>query len=78
MERSCLSCLAKSSSEKVSSRIFLRQLLRLRLVHHRLRLLDQGQHVAHAEDARGQPVGVERLQRVRLLADARRRRWAGR
>src|SRR5262245_1141657 len=31
-----------------------------------LRLFDQREHVAHAEDARGHAVGVERLQRVSL------------
>src|SRR3989442_13023985 len=46
------------------------QLLRLRLVHGRLRLLDEREHVPHAEDARGQAVGMERLERVGLLAPA--------
>ena len=32
--------------------------------------LDERQHVAHAQDAAGQPVGVERLERVGLLAGA--------
>ena len=35
-----------------------------------LRLLDQGDDVAHAEDAPGDAVGVELLQRVELLAEA--------
>ena len=34
-----------------------------------LRLLDQRQHVAHAEDPRGHPVGMEVLELVELLAD---------
>src|SRR6266571_4642041 len=47
----------------------LRELLGLCLVHRLLRLLDERQHVAHAEDARGEPVRMERLERVHLLAD---------
>ena len=35
-----------------------------------LRLLDQRDDVAHAEDAAGDPLGVELLERVELLADA--------
>src|SRR5207244_13593762 len=46
------------------------QRLGLGLIDRRLRLLDQREHVAHSEDARGQAVGMERLERVRLLADA--------
>ncbi len=49
-------------------------LLEARLLVHldgRLGLLDQRQHVAHAEDARGHPVGVEVLELVELLADRR-------
>ena len=34
-----------------------------------LGLLDQGQHVAHAEDPGGHPVGVEDLELVELLPD---------
>ena len=34
-----------------------------------LDLLDQGEHVAHAQDAGGDPVGMEGLQRRGLLAD---------
>ncbi len=36
----------------------------------RLGLFDEREHVAHAEDALREPVGVEGLERVRLLADA--------
>ena len=36
-----------------------------------LGLLDQGEHVAHAEDARGHPVGVEDVEVVELLAVGR-------
>ncbi len=32
-------------------------------------LLDEGQHVAHAEDAAGHAIGVEQLELVELLAD---------
>ena len=35
-----------------------------------LGLLDQREHVAHAEDAARHAVGMERLERVELLADA--------
>ena len=37
-------------------------------LHGLLGLLDQAHHVAHAQDARGDPLGVERLQAVQLLA----------
>ena len=33
-----------------------------------LRFLDQREHVAHAEDSRSHPVGIEGLQSVELLA----------
>ena len=46
------------------------ELLGLLLVDRLLRLLDEGQHVAHAEDARGHAVGVEELEVLELLADA--------
>ena len=36
-----------------------------------LGLLDQGEHVAHAEDARGHPVGVEDVEVLELLAVGR-------
>ena len=39
------------------------------LLDRRLGLLDQRQHVAHAEDPRGHPVGMEDLELVELLAD---------
>ena len=42
---------------------------RLALVELVLRALDQRQHVAHAEDARREPVGVELLELVELLPD---------
>jgi hypothetical protein len=48
-----------------------RQLVGLLLVDLVLDLLHQRHHVAHAEDARGQPLRMEGLQRVGLLADAR-------
>src|SRR5580765_3524778 len=44
--------------------------LRLSLVDAGLGLFDQGEHVAHAEDALGEPVGVERLERIRLFSHA--------
>ena len=43
-------------------------LLGLALVERLLGLLDEGEHVAHAEDARGHPVGVEGVEVVDLLA----------
>ena len=36
-----------------------------------LGLLDQGEHVAHAEDAAGHPVGVEDVEVLELLAGGR-------
>ena len=38
-----------------------------------LRLFDQAQHVAHAQDARGKAVGMKDLEGVELLAEYRRR-----
>ena len=35
-----------------------------------LRVFDQGQHIAHAEDARGHAVGMKRLEPGEFLADA--------
>ena len=55
------------------------RLTRERPLNHRLRLgfvdvllgaFDEGQHVAHAEDARRHPIGRERLEVRDLLADA--------
>jgi hypothetical protein len=46
------------------------ELLGLVAVDVALGLLDQAQHVAHAEDAGRDAVGVEHLERVGLLADA--------
>ena len=43
-------------------------LLGLVLVEGLLGLLDQGEHVAHAEDAGGHPVGVEDVEVLELLA----------
>src|SRR6266540_1316639 len=45
------------------------ELLLLVLLHGLLRALDQRQHVAHAEDARGHPVRMEVLQLIELLPD---------
>ncbi len=42
----------------------------LLLVELLLRLLDQGEHVAHAEDAAGHAVGMELLERIEMLARA--------
>ncbi len=47
-----------------------RRLLGLLLVEHRLRLLDEGEDVPHAQDPAGHPLGVERLEIVETLADA--------
>src|SRR5215203_570692 len=46
------------------------QALRLGLVEAALGLLDERQHVAHADHPRGHALGVEQLEVVRLLADA--------
>ena len=48
------------------------ELLRFLDVDVLLRLLDQRQHVAHAEDARGHALRMERLEAVELLATRRR------
>ncbi len=68
--RSWRSCSAKSSRVKLSSRIFCASSSAFDGVHRGLGLLDERQDVAHAEDPRGHPVGVEGLQRVDPLADA--------
>ena len=46
------------------------ELLGLLRVEGLLRPLDERQHVAHPEDPAGEPVGVEDLERVGLLAGA--------
>ncbi len=46
------------------------RLLRLLLVLGGLRLLDEGHHIAHAEDPAGHPVRVKDLEVVQLFADA--------
>src|SRR5438034_2541569 len=48
------------------------------LVDGRLRLLHEREDITHAEDARGETVGVERLERVRLLAYTDESDWAAR
>ena len=48
-----------------------RHRLGLLVVERLLGLLDQGEHVAHAEDARGHPLGVEDVEVVELLAVGR-------
>jgi hypothetical protein len=48
----------------------LRELLRLGDVDRLVRILDERQHVAHAEDAGGHPLGMERLETVDLLRNA--------
>ena len=64
--------LAHLVEEVLERELALAQLLlglrRLLLVEGRLGLLDQREHVAHAEDAAGHAVGVERLELVELLA----------
>ena len=49
------------------------ELLGFLLVHRLLGAFDEREHVAHAEDPRGEPVGVEWLERVGLLARPRER-----
>ena len=58
----------KSSSVNWPLRSFCSALLRLVLVEGGLGLLDEREHVAHAEDAARHAVGVERLELVELLA----------
>ena len=50
---------------------FCRQLLGVFLLDHLGGALDQADDVAHAEDAAGDPLRLEGLERVQLLADAR-------
>src|SRR5207249_1390469 len=47
----------------------------LRLVDNFLGPLDETQYVAHPEDALGDPIGIEGLKRVRLLAHAHELEW---
>ena len=62
-------CCRKSSKVKSSSARNLRAIsCGLALVERLLGLLDQREHVAHVEDARGHPVGVEDLEVLDLLA----------
>ena len=49
---------------------FFRKLLGFLVIDLLLDFLDQGQHIALAQDARGHPVRVKRLQRLDFLADA--------
>ena len=64
--RTCCICSRKSSSVNCSWRIFFSS-VRAALVDLTLGLLDQGHHVAHAEDALGHAVGVEALEVTELL-----------
>ena len=68
--RSWLSCAARSSRSKSPFCSFLRELLGLFLVDRLGRLLDQADDVAHAEDAAGDALGMEGLERVELFAGA--------
>ena len=43
---------------------------RIRLIDLVLNLFDQRQHIAHAKDALGHAIGIKRLERVVLLANA--------
>ena len=65
------SCSRKSSSEKPSPESALdASSVRLLLVNLRLGLFDQRKNVAHAENARDDAVGMKRLERIVLFADA--------
>ena len=72
LDRTELPHLPELREEVVQRELALQQLFRRgpsRVgVHGLLRLVDQGQHVAHAQDAPGHAVGVERLEVVGLLA----------
>ena len=68
--RNCLNCAAMSSRVNSPLAILARQLLGVLLLDHLRGPLDQADDVAHAEDAPGDPLGLEGLERVQLLADA--------
>ena len=68
--RTCWIWSRKSSKVKVALAQLLLQLPRLLLVDGALGLLDEREHVAHAQDARGHAVGMEVLEVVELLAAA--------
>ena len=74
VHRAHLAHLAQLVEEVVERKVvlaqFLREILRLLFGIDALRLLDQREHVAHPEDARGEAVGIERFERAELLADA--------
>src|SRR5205807_8817527 len=55
--------------ELVAAQLLL-ELLGFLLIEDALGALDERKHVAHAEDARSEPLGMERLEGVELLADA--------
>ena len=70
---SCCTCCIwsrKSSSVNCPLRSFSSAFAASLLVEGRLGLLDEREHVAHAEDAARHAVGVERLEVVELLAGA--------
>ena len=67
--RIAIICSRKSSSVKPSREASLPAIaLGLLGVEGLLGLLDEGEHVAHAEDARGHPLGVEDVEVGELLA----------
>ena len=68
--RTCCICSRKSSRVKLAARSasFSAAFIGLLGVEGLLGLLDQGEHVAHVEDARGHPVGVEEVEVGQLLA----------
>ena len=72
LERAHLADLAHLVEEVLERELALAQLLGRLLgllgVEGGLGLLDQREHVAHAEDAAGHPVGMERLEVLELLA----------
>src|SRR3954451_2921084 len=74
-ERAALADLLHLREEGVERELLLADLLRelggAALVHLLLGLLDERQHVAHAEDPLRHPVGMEALERVELLAGRR-------
>ena len=71
IRRSILYAFRKSSNVNWPAAHALLDLGLLVFLDGRLGALDQRQHVAHAEDARGHPVRVEHLERVELLARRR-------
>ena len=66
----CCSCRLKFFQRELLLLKGLLKLLGFFLLDVLLHFVDQREHIAHAENARGQPVGIKRLESVELFADA--------